>query len=155
MTIRNAERRDLDVLASLAVDTKMFAPEELEMFRGMMVEYFDGGLDGHEWFVDEHDGEVAGAAYVTPDGISQDVANLLFIGVFASARRGGVANALIERVESARRARNDRLLLVETSSAEQFEPARKFYRKSGYDEEARIRDYFSPGEDKIVFRKAL
>lgn len=46
-------------------------------------------------------------------------------------------------------------LQVETSGLESFEYVRGFYRKSGYDEEARIREFYKAGEDKIVFRKAL
>jgi hypothetical protein len=36
-----------------------------------------------------------------------------------------------------------------------FERTRAFYAKNGYDQEARIRDFYKSGEDKIVFRKAL
>jgi ribosomal protein S18 acetylase RimI-like enzyme len=48
-----------------------------------------------------------------------------------------------------------RMLLVETSGLASFERQRTFYRKCGYNEEARIRDFYQAGEDKIVFRKAL
>jgi ribosomal protein S18 acetylase RimI-like enzyme len=51
--------------------------------------------------------------------------------------------------------RGERLLLVETSGVESFEYVRAFYRKSGYQEEARIREFYAAGIDKIVFRKAL
>ena len=51
--------------------------------------------------------------------------------------------------------RGGRLLPVETSGGEEFEYVRAFYRKSGYDEEARIREFYKAGDDKIVFRKAL
>ena len=36
-----------------------------------------------------------------------------------------------------------------------YEPTRRFYLKHGYDEEARLRDYYAPGDDQVVFRKAL
>ena len=38
---------------------------------------------------------------------------------------------------------------------EKFAATRAFYRKNGYEEEARIREFYNPGEDKIIFRKAL
>lgn len=41
------------------------------------------------------------------------------------------------------------------SGLDSFELTRSFYRKNGYDEEARIRDFYRAGDDKIVFRKAL
>jgi ribosomal protein S18 acetylase RimI-like enzyme len=48
-----------------------------------------------------------------------------------------------------------RVLLVETSGTPDFERTRAFYRKCGYEEEARIRDFYQAGADKIVYRKAL
>jgi ribosomal protein S18 acetylase RimI-like enzyme len=52
-------------------------------------------------------------------------------------------------------ARGGRMLLVETSGLSGFENTRAFYKKLGYDEEARIREFYQAGEDKIVFRKVL
>jgi ribosomal protein S18 acetylase RimI-like enzyme len=52
-------------------------------------------------------------------------------------------------------ARGERLLLVETSGLASFERTRAFYRKCGYNEEARIRDFYKAGDDKIVYRKGL
>jgi ribosomal protein S18 acetylase RimI-like enzyme len=63
--------------------------------------------------------------------------------------------ALLRHVEQALAARGERLLLVETSGSPGFERTRAFYRKRGYEEEARIRDFYRAGEDKVVFRKAL
>jgi ribosomal protein S18 acetylase RimI-like enzyme len=51
--------------------------------------------------------------------------------------------------------RGARVLLVETSGLPSFERTRAFYRKCGYDEEARIRDFYKAGDDKIVYRKML
>jgi hypothetical protein len=48
-----------------------------------------------------------------------------------------------------------RLLLVETSELADFQRTRSFYHKYGYDEEARIRDFYKAGDDKIVCRKVL
>ncbi len=52
-------------------------------------------------------------------------------------------------------ARGGRMLLVETSGLPDFERTRAFYRKCGYEEEARIRDFYAAGDDKVVFRKVL
>ena len=49
----------------------------------------------------------------------------------------------------------ERLLIVETSSLDGFERARDFYEKCGYTEEARIRDFYTTGDDKVVFLKQL
>ena len=70
-------------------------------------------------------------------------------------QRRGFGTALTRRVEDTVVDRGGRLLLVETSGLPEFEHTRAFYRTIGYDEEARIREFYGLGEDKIVFRKAL
>ena len=62
---------------------------------------------------------------------------------------------MLNHVEHALALQGARVLLVETSGLPTFERTREFYRKNGYDLEARIRDFYKAGDDKIVFRKAL
>lgn len=47
------------------------------------------------------------------------------------------------------------VLLVETSGEAAFERTRMFYRKNDYVEEARIRDFYEDGVDKVIFWKKL
>ena len=63
--------------------------------------------------------------------------------------------ALLAHVEAQLSAAGERILLVETSGLPEFARTRRFYAKLGYQEEARIREFYQAGEDKIVFRKAL
>jgi ribosomal protein S18 acetylase RimI-like enzyme len=81
--------------------------------------------------------------------------NLYLIAVHPDRQRQGRGKALIAHVEQLLAARGERVLLVETSGTEDFEYVRVFYRHSGYEEEARIRDFYADGVDKIVFRKKL
>ena len=58
-------------------------------------------------------------------------------------------------IENLLRQNNKRLLIVETSSDEQFELTRKFYLQLNYLTSAVIKDFWKEGEDKIVFWKKL
>jgi len=153
--IRPAAKDDAPLLLALARETAMFSDDELETFAGMFREYADGALGpGHAWIVVEEEGLQA-AAYYAPEMMSDGVWNLYFIGVRGAARRRGDGEALVAETERALREGGARMLLVETSSIEQFVPARRFYAKNGFDEEARIRDFYGPGQDKVIFRKSL
>ncbi|MGH7286410.1 MAG: hypothetical protein ACREI8_00100, partial [Myxococcota bacterium] len=44
---------------------------------------------------------------------------------------------------------------VETSGRRDYEPTRAFYERAGYVAEARLADFYAPGDDKIVYVKAL
>ena len=115
--------------------------------------------DEHTWIVLEaQEGVVIGAAYFGPESHSDRVWNLYFLAVSKRSRGGGKGSALIAWVEANLRDRGDavaKLLLIETSSVDSFAPTRAFYRRHGYVEEARVREYYGPGDDKVVFWKLL
>ena len=152
--IRSAASDDVVAVLALAEATGLFEPHELEDFGGMISEHLEGQSEHDFWVVDD-DGELLGAAYYAPEAFSDGVWNLYFIGVHPSHQGKGRGSALLSYVEKTLQAQGDRLLLVETSGVSSFEQTRTFYRKNGYDEEARIRDFYKPGDDKIIFRKAL
>ena len=115
--------------------------------------------DQHTWIVLEDDtGKIAGAAYFGPESHSDRVWNLYFLAVSQNVQGAGIGSALVAWVEANLRTRGEdvaKLLLIETSSLESFEPTRAFYRKQGYVEEARVREYYGSGDDKIIFWKSL
>ena len=80
---------------------------------------------------------------------------MLLIAVDPSRHGQGIGTALMRHIERDLASRGGRVLLVETSGSEAFSRTRGFYRAIGCDEEARIREFYAVGEDKIVFRKAL
>jgi GNAT superfamily N-acetyltransferase len=80
--------------------------------------------------------------------------NLLLVAVHPDRQGRGRGAALLGHVERALAARGARVLPVETSGSPAFGRARVFDRARGYDEEARIREFYQAGEDETVFRKA-
>ena len=81
--------------------------------------------------------------------------NLQLIAIRPDHQRQERGTALLRYVEQTLVVRGARVLLVETSGLPLFERTRAFYCKCGYEEEARIRDFYKAGDDKIVYRKAL
>jgi hypothetical protein len=45
------------------------------------------------------------------------------------------------------------MLIVETSSRSDYTATRAFYERRGYREAARVRDFYAPGDDRIIFVK--
>jgi ribosomal protein S18 acetylase RimI-like enzyme len=159
IAVRPARADDVDLIRSLAVGNGMFEPEEMGGFDTLLHGYLDGSLDEHRWLVAaDSSGGVAGAAYYAPEPFADRVWNLYFLAVDPQQHRGGIGAALVAHVEeSLRGAGNEvaRVLIVETSSTGQFEGARRFYRREGFEPEARIREFYGPDDDKIVFWKSL
>ena len=148
--IRPVTRGDTTALKNVITSVGLFPPDLLD---GMLAEYLDGSVD-HRWITDDP-GVPIGVAYFAPERMTSGTWNLYLIAVHAECQTQGRGAAMVRFVEEALIAIGARVLLIETSSLASFERTRAFYRQCGYDEEARIRDFYQAGEDKIVFRKAL
>jgi ribosomal protein S18 acetylase RimI-like enzyme len=155
--IRPTTPEDVPVLVVLAEASGLFQPDQLEEVREMLAEYFGGNNSDsdHFWITDDDNDEPVGVAYCAPEQMTDGTWNLQLIAVRPDRQGQGRGAALVRYVEDTLTARRARVLLVETSGLESFERTRAFYRKCGYNEEARIRDFYREGEDKIVYRKAL
>jgi ribosomal protein S18 acetylase RimI-like enzyme len=154
--IRPTTPDDSAALITLAVAAGMFRANETEALGKVLADYFGGKLDdGHVWVTDEEEGEPCGVAYYAPDPMADRTWYLYMIAVRPDCQRQGRGTALIKHVENGLRSRGERLLLVETSGLPKYDRARAFYIKCGFEQEARIRDFYAAGDDKVVFRKAL
>ena len=156
--IRAAAPTDAAALLTLIEATGLFRPDELAEMDGLLTDSFSGALGpDHHWAVATAPGtaEIIGTAYYAPERMTIGTWNLYFIGVHPAQQGTGAGGALLRYVEATLAARGERLLLVETSGTAGFEAQRAFYRRHGYDEEARIRGFYNAGDDKVIFRKAL
>jgi ribosomal protein S18 acetylase RimI-like enzyme len=159
MTIRPAVPFDVDAIARIAVATKMFAPEDVGFVEEVVTGASDGTLVDHHWLVSEgDDGVVVGAAYYAPEPFSDRMWNLYFIAISPTCQGAGIGGELIDHVEYELRLRgpaDSQVLIVETSSTDQYLRTREFYPKHGFVEEARIRRFYGPDDHKVVFWKSL
>ena len=158
-SIRVPSARDLERIKQIAVDADMFGTDEVGFFDHMLGGFLDGSLAEHRWLVVEDDqGQVVAAANYAPEPFADRMWNLYFIAVAPEEQGRGLGGTLIEHVERDLRGRGDdvaRVLIVETSSTAQYARTRAFYRNHQYDEEARIRQFYGPTDDKVVFWKLL
>jgi ribosomal protein S18 acetylase RimI-like enzyme len=51
--------------------------------------------------------------------------------------------------------RGGKMLLVETSSQETYGGTIQFYERTGYELVGKIKEYYKPGDDKLIFAKRL
>jgi ribosomal protein S18 acetylase RimI-like enzyme len=153
--IRLTTPNDKTDLITLAEESGLFVSSQTEELAEMLDRYFSDESEGQDlWFTDDDNG-IVGVAYVAPERMTEGTWNLYLIAIHPDCQRQGRGAALLSHIEQMLAKRGERLLLVETSGLEDFEYVRAFYRKSGFEEEARIREFYKAGDDKIIFRKVL
>lgn len=101
------------------------------------------------------DGRLVGYACFGPTPCTDRTYDLYWIAVHPRAQRTGAGRALMDDVERRLAKRGARLVVIETSSRDDYAPTRRFYRKRGYEEAARVRDFYAPADDRVVFTRRL
>lgn len=81
--------------------------------------------------------------------------DLYWIAVDPACQGGGIGRTLLSMTEDRIRQSGGVQIYCETSSRKQYLPTRKFYLKCGYKKGAYFRDFYYPGDGKVVFYKIL
>jgi len=87
--------------------------------------------------------------------MAEGVVDLYWMAVHPGRHRQGYGKALVQWLEKAARDKKGRLIVIETSARDKYAITRKFYQRLGYVENARIRDFYSPGDDLVMYCKYL
>jgi ribosomal protein S18 acetylase RimI-like enzyme len=132
--------------------TGVFSDEEI----AVALELFDeAALGDYEFLGAFSKDRLVGYACFGQTPSTDRTYDLYWIAVHPDAQRSGAGALLMNEVERQLEGRSARLLVVETSSRSDYAPTRRFYNKRGYDEAARLRDFYSPGDDRVVLTKRL
>jgi aminoglycoside 6'-N-acetyltransferase I len=154
--IRPLRPADRGALLALLRATQVFSEDEIVV----AMELIDAVLEHPEQrdyiiFVHEEGDAVQGYYCVGPTPATASTYDLYWIAVDPAVHGKGVGTALNEHAEVLIRSLGGRLIMVETSSRKEYDPTRAFYRRRGYEELARVRDYYRPADDLVIFGKYL
>jgi ribosomal protein S18 acetylase RimI-like enzyme len=152
-SIRAVEPRDLAQLETLLHASSSFTPEEV----ATALEVIDEALSGDDDYIvnvlQNEQGEAIGYECHGPTPLTAGTYDLYWIAVDPGAQKRGFGRRLLAAAEEDVARRGGRLLLIETSSQPGYAPTVQFYKRNGYRLEARIHDFYKPGDDKLVFAK--
>jgi len=155
MKIRPMEPRDRERVLDIVTATGNFTPAEI----AIALEVVDEGLadpeSGYFLFVAEDETGVAGYECHGPTPLTDGTYDLYWIAVDPRTQGSGYGRALLRFAEEDVLRRGGRLLLIETSSQESYGATIRFYEKSGYPLVARIKGFYRPGDDKLIFARDL
>ena len=155
--IITASEPDSAQIQGIAARAGVFNQEEVDSVQVMWTEYLTLGPEASGYsFIAYRDGDqVLGFAIYGPRDLTDGVFDLYWISVDPDARCHGVGRSLLTATENAVRAMGGRILIAETSGTPLYEPARKFYVRMGYENEATIKDFYTVGDDLKIFTKRI
>jgi ribosomal protein S18 acetylase RimI-like enzyme len=152
LIIRATTPADIPALKRVLDETGLFPSE---MLPDMLSGFLSGKGREDVWLSCESEGHAIGFCYAVPEALADGTWNMLAVAVLPESQSKGAGAALVAALESHLVGLGHRVLIAETSGTSEFKQSRAFYRKNGYSEEARIRDFWAPGDDKVVFWKSL
>lgn len=105
---------------------------------------------------DAEDGRgLASVLFYRPEDAAERAFDLTMIAVRPDLQGGGRGAALMRHAETDLRERGQRLLIVRTSGTPRYDSTRAFYRSLGYVEHVHVPDYWTDGDDLVLFTKRL
>ena len=147
---------DIGRVSSLVDATGFFSREEGEVAIELVGERLEKGeASGYAFLFAEREEELLGYACYgrTPGTVSSY--DLYWIVGSPAHQGSGVGSSLLTEVESRIRRAGGTQIWIDTSGRAQYEPTRAFYRRRGYRQEARLRDFYAPGDDKLILVRIL
>ncbi|HTR82312.1 MAG TPA: GNAT family N-acetyltransferase [Bacteroidota bacterium] len=157
MSIRPLLREDKEPIEKLLRATDMFREEEiviaLELIEICLEDAQQKDYEIYS-FVDDA-GSVKGYVCVGPTPSTNGTYDLYWIAVVPSEHGKGIGSRLLQFAEDHVRSKGGRLMIAETSSLPKYEQTRSFYERKGFDQRARIKEYYSPDDDLIIYGKKL
>lgn len=157
ITLRELRESDLALLLDILRRTAVFSEEEIDV----ALELIDAGLhkpdgDGYYFVVaEDSEGKVVGYSCYGPTPLTDGVYDLYWIAVDPCTQGKGVGRIILAVTEDIIRKLDGRIVLIETASKEEYANTRGFYLATEYIEEARVRDFYHIGDDKIIYAKRL
>ena len=138
-------------LEGILVATAAFSQEEV----GVALELFDESSADYEFIGAFEDNALLGYACFGATPATDGTYDLYWLAVDPAAQGRGVGRTLVRWVERELELRGARLLVIETSSRADYATTREFYARSGYQEAARVRDFYAPADDRIILTTRL
>ena len=150
--LRPVTPQDSPAVVDLVVAAGMFTRDDAAFLEEAL-----GADDGATCLVeDADDGDgLASVVLYRPEEAADRAFDLTMIAVRPDLQGGGRGAALMRHAEQDLRERGQRLLVVRTSGTPQYDGTRAFYRGLGYSEDARVPDYWTDGDDLVMFTTRL
>jgi GNAT superfamily N-acetyltransferase len=147
---------DRQSVRRLVESTGVFSPVEVDVAVELVEERLaEGPKSGYEFVFAEERGRTLGYTCYGPIALTAASFDLYWIAVDKAMHGRKIGRLLLERTEELVRQAGGRQLYIETSNRHHYSATRGFYLRCGYRQEALLKDFYAPGDDKVIYVKEL
>jgi ribosomal protein S18 acetylase RimI-like enzyme len=152
---------DVDEVERLVRSTGFFSEEEIAIARELAeLGLTEQGRVDYQFVLalapeDAAAGRLVGYSCYGPIPATASSYDLYWIVVDGAHKHQGIGRSLLQETERALRARGASKFYADTSSRPQYEPTHAFYLGTGFTKEAFLKDFYAPGDGKLIFTKNL
>lgn len=155
-TVRPMVAGDKPAIMGILRLIREFTPEEVSVAEELIDAYLEASSSsGYLVFVAEVNSVVTGYVCYGLTPLTKGTWDVYWVAVDPEGQGQGVGRALMAFAEGKIKESQGRLVFVETSGRPDYDKTRRFYRSLGYRVAARIADFYSPGDDKLILEKRL
>jgi ribosomal protein S18 acetylase RimI-like enzyme len=147
--------KDKRALIQILKNTPEFKPFEVVVAEEVIDSYLSDPKSGYHTLIAEDDEGVAGYICFGETPCTVGTWDIYWVAVDREKRGRGIGKALSEAAETAIKKARGRMAIIETSSTPPYENTRRFYLSRSYELIARIPDFYTPGDDKLIMKKRL
>jgi len=147
---------DKPVIMRMLQNMPEFKPDEVTVAEEILDSYLrDSIKSGYHIYVAETDSLVTGYICYGPTPLTQNTWDIYWVAVAPDRQSQGIGKYLLGTAETAIKESDGEMAIIETSSTPEYEVTRHFYLAQGYEQTCRIPDFYSSGDDKLIFVKRL
>jgi D-alanine-D-alanine ligase len=153
ITLRTEVREsDNDAVRSLVAATGLFRPNEVAVAVELVTERLQHGESSGYFFVfAEIENKVVGYICFGPIEVTLHSYDLYWIVVQPEQQGKKIGTQLLQAALAAVAARGGQQIYIETSGRDDYAATRAFYERAGCHQEALIRNFYAPGDDKCIY----
>ena len=147
---------DVERVREIVASTRFFYDHEIVIAAELVAEGVEQGESSGYYFVfAELDGIVVSYSCFGPISMSATSFDLFWIVTHNDFRGKGLGKKVLEETCRLAKAMGCSILIAETSGLPHYEPTRAFYINNGFVLEARIKDFYTMGDDKLFYTRRI
>ena len=154
--IRPMTSADKPAIMRILEATPQFKPAEVVVAEEVLDSYLKDPMgSGYHVLVAEDDSSIVGYVCYGSTPMTEGTWDIYWLAVASEKQGQGIGKALLTSAEDKIKEAQGRLSIIETSSRPEYERTRRFHRLQGYDLVGYIRDFYAPGDHRLIFQKRL